>query len=260
MDRLEQQSARQITDTLAECAAQGIPATADVRPAVRARLAARECEAPQKARRTPRLGAWQAFGAGLLAVALLALGLLATVPPVQAAFNARLQQRFGLVLIDPQAPPAPAAAQPVGSVPPSGLGRVDRVSVAEAQRVVAFPLRLPAWLPDGLQIEGASVSPSARSVSIFLHNPRSPFFLQLQAVRGPAGGGYGVDAARVQQVQVNGRPAAYAKGGWRGPGAWDETINRAYLSWEADGMTYVLHDSGLGLDRQTLIRIAESLR
>ena len=56
------------------------------------------------------------------------------------------------------------------------------------------------------------------------------------------------------------RPAAYAKGGWRSPGAWDETIDLQYLSWEADGMSYVLHDNGVGLSRETLIRIAESLR
>jgi hypothetical protein len=33
-----------------------------------------------------------------------------------------------------------------------------------------------------------------------------------------------------------------------------------YLSWEANGVTYTLHGTGLRLSREALIRIAESLR
>jgi hypothetical protein len=281
MDRQEQQYARRIADALSERATQGIPATVDVRPAVQAEFASREHDPLWRVSRAPRWRARQVLGVGLMTAMLLTLGLLAAAAPTQAALNARLQQLFGLVLINTQAPPptavslrtggTPLAAAPLmaSRTPPTGLCtpgamvvgcRIEKVSVAEAQRRVAFPLRLPAWLPDGLRAENADVS-SPRSVSVFLRNPRSSAFLQLQQVQGLTGGGYAVDAARVQQVQVNGRPAAYAKGGWRTfGGAWDETINLAYLSWEADGVSYVLHDSGLGLDRQTLIRIAESLR
>lgn len=282
MDRQEQQYTRRIADALSECATQGIPVTADVRPAVQARFASRERDPLHGTSRTLRRRNRQVLGVGLIAIMLLALGLLAAVPPVQAAFTERLQQRFGLVLIDPQAPPPTAVSLRVGSTPlaaaplttsrtPStGLCtpgamvvgcRIEKISVTEAQRRAAFTLRLPAWLPAGLRAENALVDPSGRAVSIFLRNPGAVDFVQLQQVQGLTGGGYAVDAARVQQVQVSGRPAAYAKGGWRTfGGVWDETINLAYLSWEADGVSYVLHDNGLGLDRETLIRIAESLR
>jgi hypothetical protein len=277
MDRQEQQYTRRVADALSERATQGIPATADVRPAVQARFASRERDSLHGTSRALRWGNRQVLGVGFITIMLLALGLLAAVSPVQAALTERMQQRFGLVLIDPQAPPPiitpPASVPPPGArvSPTAGLRRcisgtmvaecrVEKVGVAEAQRRAAFPLRLPAWLPAGLQLEEAIVS-SPRSVSVFIGRaPRSPAFLQLHQIQGLTGG-YGVDAARVQQAQVSGRPAAYAKGGWRGPSSdWDETIALAYLSWEADGVTYILHDNGLGLDRQTLIRIAESLR
>lgn len=272
MDRQEQQYARRIADILAERAARGIPASADVRPAVWARLAAREREAPRTRQRAPRLRVWQAVGAGLLAAMFLALGLLAAVPQIQAALNAQLRSRFGLVLIDPQNPPP--IITPPASVPSPGARvspivgmpfctpgatvvpcRLERISVAEAQRRVAFPLRLPTWLPYDLRVDRALVlGTSGRSASVFA----GP--VQLEQVQGSGGGGYAVEASRVQEVQVNGRPAAYARGGWRSPTVWDETLNLNYLSWEADGVTYTLHDGGLGLDRETLIRIAESLR
>lgn len=271
--RAQQPYERHIAAALAEQAERGVPATAGVRAAFEERLAARDRQAIRAARGR-FAGLRRAFivAGGLV----LALVLLAAVPPVRAALNAGRELRFGLVLLDPQAPPPTAAPAPTVALSAASGGplavpkpctpgavvvpcRRDKVSIAEAQRQAAFPLRLPTWLPDGLQAADAFVSPSG-GVSIFLRRSGSMSAVQFEQVQAPAGGGYGVAASRVEQVRVAGRPAAYAKGGWRGPGVWDETIDLQYLSWEADGMSYVLHDNGVDLSREELIRIAESVR
>jgi hypothetical protein len=47
---------------------------------------------------------------------------------------------------------------------------------------------------------------------------------------------------------------------WRDNGVWDDTADNTLLSWEADGFTYTLQSYLLGLTRDELIQIAESIR
>jgi hypothetical protein len=61
-------------------------------------------------------------------------------------------------------------------------------------------------------------------------------------------------------VRVGGRPAYYARGSWDEQRRWHPERDVAILSWEADGVTYVLQHSGLGLAQDDLVRIAESCR
>ncbi len=86
--------------------------------------------------------------------------------------------------------------------------------------------------------------------------------VQFEQVQAPAGGGYGVAASRVEQVRVAGRPAAYAKeaGAARASGT-----RRSICSISPGKLmacrTRMLHDdNGVGLSREELIRIAESVR
>jgi hypothetical protein len=82
-------------------------------------------------------------------------------------------------------------------------------------------------------------------------------FIQMHV--GSAAGGYAVPAAAVQQVRVGGQPAVYARGSWDKSGNWNGDANAELLSWEKDGLAYVLSASGLDLSREDMIRIAESL-
>jgi hypothetical protein len=54
-----------------------------------------------------------------------------------------------------------------------------------------------------------------------------------------------------QKVTVNDQPAIYE---------WVEGKDLGTLSWEQDGFTYTVGGRGLGLSRDSLIRIAETLR
>lgn len=40
---------------------------------------------------------------------------------------------------------------------------------------------------------------------------------------------------------------------------WDERADDAYLTWEEDGVTYLLEAHNLGLQFEELLRVAESL-
>ena len=67
-------------------------------------------------------------------------------------------------------------------------------------------------------------------------------------------------ADRAEPAVVGQRPATYVRGAWRHDDTWDAALDSAILSWEAEGITYVIQFSGLGLSRNDLVRIAESLR
>lgn len=198
-----------------------------------------------------------------------------SAPPTQAA-QAVVQgwlQRAGIVLI-PSLPPRPMPA-PAGV--PSAQGRVvstgtaTRVlyaSVAEAQQRVAFPIRPAGWLPPGLVLEGASAGSTdpadggqkAASVIVRYRLPsRSEGDVAIQEAAGHRQGGYAFPAAGAEDVAVNGHPATYVHGSYHGDGQRDSNVDANTLSWEADGLTYVLSSFGLELSRADLVRVADSI-
>jgi RNA polymerase sigma factor (sigma-70 family) len=73
-------------------------------------------------------------------------------------------------------------------------------------------------------------------------------------------GGYAFPAAGAEDVTVNGHPATYVHGSYDGDGQWDSNVDVSTMSWDADGITYVLSSEGLGLGRADLLRVANSIR
>jgi hypothetical protein len=78
--------------------------------------------------------------------------------------------------------------------------------------------------------------------------------------RGAQVGGYVLPSSAAQDVRVNGHTAVYAQGSWDEFQRWNRRADAALLSWDENAFTYVLSFSGLGLSRDDVIRIAESLR
>jgi hypothetical protein len=207
-----------------------------------------------------------------LRVALVALALsLLAATPVRTFAGETLQrlpfgavQRFGTVLIHPgqlfrnetAAPPnnlrAPVASSPRLMTP--------SLSMAEAQRLVDFPIRTPSWLPSGVVFRGTLVGPDGSVVVSYraANDPSKGLGIQMQ--RGARVGGYVLPSSAAQNVRVNGHAAVYAHGSWDEFRRWNGTADAALLSWEENGFTYVLSFSGLGLSRDDVIRIAASLR
>jgi hypothetical protein len=199
---------------------------------------------------------------------VIGVAVLFSMTPARAAIGQLLPfgwlQRFGTVLIGPT--PLPSH---VGSgKPPSGRSQpvpqgyaLPRLTLAEAQQQAAFPIQQPTSLPRGVVFRFAFVAQDGEWADVSygpVNDPSRGMGLQMQ--RGAPVGGYAIPASAARTVRVNGRDAVYAPGGWAGPGSWNSTSDQGLLSWQANGFTYVLQFSGLGLSQADLIRIAESVR
>jgi hypothetical protein len=136
------------------------------------------------------------------------------------------------------------------------------VSLAEAQRQVPFRILLPTWLPDGLILNGAHVNPP-NWVNIFYGRTEGgDAGFGIETAYDPREGGYLYPGAAKQQVMVNGQPAICVQGAWKDLQAkeWNDAADSGALEWSANGFTYHIGHSGLGLTCNDLIKIAESLR
>lgn len=224
-----------------------------------------------------------------------ALLLLATVPSVRAAFGHMMEQRFGLVFVEPTPQTATMPAQLGSSHVQLEEKIIPPISFEEAQAQVPFAISLPTLLPQGFELWTARVGtgPHGESVDedgnritveppvqVILHfkpdesNKNRYHFEATLALdimdKTGLRGGYAVPAGSEEDVEVNGNRALFVSGSWvrvdesKPPSpdnmTWDDSADVAMLSWEADGFTYTLSGSHLGLGQEDYIRIAESIR
>lgn len=206
-----------------------------------------------------------------LAVVLLGAGLLAARPAVFAQVGGWLprfgqQQRAGMVLLSPtevarlsHPPPSPP---PGVARPQPGPGRMmtPDLTLEEAQQQAPHHIPVPAWLPPGVVFRGALVSPAQDVVVSYRSADDLMKGMGLQIKPGSPGGGYAFPASAAEDTQVDGQPAVYVHGTWHPNQQWDATADAGTLSWQQRGFTYLLFSSGLGLSRDDLVRIAQSLR
>ncbi|HMQ30979.1 MAG TPA: hypothetical protein PKD53_09630 [Chloroflexaceae bacterium] len=215
-----------------------------------------------------------------LAVALLAAALLA-VPEVRAAALRLLQVGAVRVRVEPAPPPtalptagAPATAPAPTASPPSPAphpGLSGETTLAEAERRVAFPVRLPVY-PEGLgppdrvflqELDGDALilvwqDPAAPGRPLLsLHALSSDVFAQKTI--------YGAETERLAEAEVGGAPALWVRGahllqvGRAGEIelAPVRIVEGNTLIWTAGGLTYRLESE---LTLEEALRVAESLR
>lgn len=238
-----------------------------------------------------------ALRAGAVAAVLFvaALLLLATVPSVRAAFGRMMQQRFGLVLVEPTPQTATILEPDESSQGQLAEKIIPPISFAEAQAQVPFAIPLPTLLPEGFELwatrvgtgpHGESMDEDGNRVTIeppvqvILHfkpdessknryHPEATLGLDIMD-RAGLHGGYTIPAGSEADVEVNANSAVFVRGAWvrldesKPPlpdnMTWDDRADAAMLSWEADGFTYTLSGSHLGLTQEEYIRIAESIK
>lgn len=212
-------------------------------------------------------------------LALLALTTLFIVPEVRA-FTEDIFQRMGLAFVKTdrlggniQVEQARTTRAPL---PPS-------LSLDEIRQRAAFSLRVPAWLPEGLdypyrstrEYPASETAGSGLMVGIEYYRTKDldpeTGVLRLTANDGRFSSPPLLAASREQPVTVNGLPGIYVHGSWQNDGQgdpetkmgslrWDDEADDAFLTWTQEGVTYLLvaHHLGLGLD--DLLRIAGSMR
>lgn len=241
---------------LDELASDTVPESVDLWPGVADIISAR--------RRVPhvRLHGGQIWRiAATMAVLILSVIMLS---PVQQTIADTIQH-FGILETNStkiqQSPPAvgvTAISEPVAMY-----------SLEEAQKRVPYTIPQPSWIPSGFHLRGVFVGTDG-SVSLSYvpdgwteNGSGGGFGLSVRRGSEAGFGGIAIPVTAIQHATLNGAPALYARGAWedRSNGmTWHADDDAARVAWASDGFTYVLSESGVGLGRDDLMRIAESIR
>jgi hypothetical protein len=230
----------------------------------------------------------------VVSVLLMAVFLLiATVPSVRAAFDRIMQQRFGLVLIEPTLEATIATDPEDNSEVLTEVEIIPPISFEEVQTQAPFTIPMPALLPEGLELwaphmteyppqessgpDGTLTDTEPQVVVVLTYKPTAASIYDPSAAltlivtnQIDLEGGYAVAVGAEESVEVKGHPAVFARGSWHrvneneppdlANAVWDGSADAAMLSWEANGFTYTLQGYLLGLSREEYIQIAESVR
>lgn len=201
-------------------------------------------------------------------------GLLISVPAARATVWGWL---YGVGLIEQQTiedHPIQVVAPMMNPAAPHSL------SLNEVYQKAPFVVSSPTWLPSGILYSGGFVIEAATGsqVSLIYHRranlaepltPTTPFLL-LIITQGVVEGVPLLPDKQTQTTTVNGHAALYAQGSWAGSSLpitevpvtnlrWDSTLDAAWLSWQADDLTYLLYAQDLQLTQSDLMHVAESL-
>lgn len=250
-------STEHIAELVREVTEEEVPGTVDLWPAIRNRVRAM---APVRRHRRSAIPTGRRAVLAGMGATVLALGVLSTTPAAQASVHA-LGQRFGLVLGDDSSLHAKPSALGTQVTRTAVVERAGQLSLSAAQQRTPFPIRVPSWLPAGLTLRDATMGTEMPPTVMLSYSraDRPSAGMGLQEIQGLVAGGISVPASRTQDVTVGGKPGIYVHGASEAGGAWSDTVDGGLLSWQAEGMTYVLQYSGLGLSRADLVRVAESL-
>ncbi len=137
------------------------------------------------------------------------------------------------------------------------------LSLEEAQATLPYPIRLPAWVPEGFtQDDTVTIT--------FFDDQFTPVSIgwsrttedRQASVIGltiePLNATNVVGPESIKTVEINGQPAAFVHGGWNADTqTWDTRIGRV-LMWKMGEQTYLLSGSP-DVSDEDLLRIAESI-
>ena len=192
--------------------------------------------------------------------AALCMALIAAIafsPSARAAFNGLIVQIGEMVFLEPDETTSQATPLPESQVT---IVPQEILPLVEAQAKLPYSISLPTWIPDGLKM-GTSVrisyfpgagpqvtitwygsDPNVGNIDLTIYAQRIDWL---------------VETDDVQEVEVNGQPAALVVGGWDADsGQWNRESARM-LNWMKGDEMYQLHSPGATVE--DLIRMAESI-
>lgn len=155
------------------------------------------------------------------------------------------------------------------------------ISLTEIAAQAPFPVGLPQWLPDDLLFTGGFVEAleNGTQVTLAYHltlpaEDPYPFDAPLLFILisdGPIANRPFVAEEYIVPIRLDKTVGMYAQGGWQSnspvtPAAttvddlyWDETLDAAWLSWQRNGLNYLLYAQGLGTTQAEITQIATSI-
>jgi hypothetical protein len=160
-------------------------------------------------------------------------------------------------------------------------------SVDQVQQTAGFKLALPTRLPETLTFLGARFDPDQKTAAAFYwFNVHSGITDGLSVSEQPTKGsndcnlcgfvlGDGTDLdkqapgkevgkdAKIDTVQIGGVSGQYVEGTWSGTDkgwVWDADPYLKTLRWQANGTAYELSYMGMGIEKEDMLTIAQSIK
>ena len=191
-------------------------------------------------------------------VIILICVLLFVSPAVRAQVSEWIQQIGGVFVLETNEYPGRG---PVQTIP------FDQYSFEGVANELPFEISLPSWMPEEFEIiPTVKVSRFNNQTAVTAYidwKPSSGPILTLIIQHRLDGENVGliVGEGSVEEILVNGEPAALVRGGWNADiQQWDFNIKALTLSWQYNGQTYRLQGIEDNISVDELIKIAESIR
>ena len=156
------------------------------------------------------------------------------------------------------------------------------LTLSALQAQAPFGFRPPTWLPIGLHFTGGFVMPGDEGtvVTLAYHLTDAPVdgypvdapLLFVVISDGPIPNRPLVAEGYQQVVPIGTHSGIYTHGNWRSSTplttaeapatslVWDNTLDAAWLTWQADELNYLLYTQGLQMNAENLMRVAISMQ
>ncbi len=159
-------------------------------------------------------------------------------------------------------------------------GSKNSLPLAAIRAQAPFPIATPTWLPVDLIFTAGFVEKSADGTQVTLayhlppkqvvYSPEDPLLFVLIS-DGVVDNRPLLAQENVVPVRLNKVTGMYAHGGWRSRAPitaesttvdgldWDPALDAAWVSWQNDGLNYLLYAQGLGVQQTEMLAIASSM-
>jgi hypothetical protein len=209
--------------------------------------------APMNIKRTPSLRRLTFAAAFCMAL----ITALTFSPNVRAAFNGLIVDIGGMIFFEPDETESQATPLPESQVT---IVPQEILPLEEAQAKLPYSVSLPTWVPDGFRMSSSvriSYFPGGPPHASITWYGSDPTVGNIDLIISGSQVSWLVETDDVQEVEVNGQPAALVAGTWNvDTGQWDNQSART-LSWLKGDAMYQLYSPGAS--PEDLIRMAESI-
>ena len=191
------------------------------------------------------------------ALCLALAAALAFSPRARAAFNGLIVEIDGMIFFGPDETAGEATPLPESQVT---IVPEEYLPLEEAEAKLPYSISLPTWVPDGFRRRSAvriSYFPGGPPPVTITWDGSDPKVGNIELMIFGKRVDWLVDTDHVQEVEVNGQPAALVGGTWNADtGQWNSETD-LMLSWMRGNEMYQLHSPGAPVE--DLIRMAESI-
>lgn len=150
-----------------------------------------------------------------------------------------------------------------GGDEPVTIAPNEKMSLEDARAILPFTIDLPAWVPEGYMLEETVTFvhfEDGVERIFFQWRTSKKAHLELEIEdRPPEESNWLVGLESIEEVLVNGEPAALVRGGWHADTKQWDNPEILHLYVPHKGQTYIFNSMEKDISVEELIRMAESL-